>query len=470
MMQKDQAEYIESHYDVMAIQVNGHPIWVYLRMVYHAYFQRISIHYPQTKSGRLRSLPKTLAQLKSSFYGDIRQIFKKRQYLVFSDAAVRKSVNGKYVDKQFEFIMQTLGYDNVLCVEALTAVQPVHFPREKVPTKHIMSYSLFLLLSLVFWIKPMRLKGNDVLNKFKKDFNITLNHWYFFKNFLAQYDVMSLWVKWQRPKAIFVNSYYGKMPIIKAAKELNIPVIELQHGMIEHDDIAYFARRPDIDTSYFPDYFLSFGEKEKKFFKVNRYPLIPYENVYPVGSYLIDLSKKTFKLNAIILEKKASYKTVICVSGQDENEESIIAFLKQASELDSSLLFLYVPRTFYKDEVEKVYDVPTSIHIVKNMTVYDAILHADIHSSVHSTCAIEALSLGVKNILINIDGIAFQFFDKQLPDRTLTQFADTPEEYVQKIQSFQPELSRVVSEKNNCNITSGFSTNIQAFLQLLLAK
>jgi len=465
-MRKDEAEYIEAHYDVDALRINNHPIWVYLRMVYHAYFQRRFTGYPQTKTGRLRTRSQTLSQLASSFYG-MKEVFKRRPYIVFSDAALRKKVNGMYVDKQFEYLIEKIGQDNVLCVESLTAVQPKHYPKALIPTKHHMSYSFFLLLSTVFWTKRTRISGKQELKRLINKFDITLNHDYFFKNFTAQHLVMKWWLKWFKPKVIFVNSYYGKMPIIKAAKDLLIPVVEIQHGMIEHDDIAYFARKPNLDLSYFPDYFLCFGEREKQYFLNNTYPLIPPENVFPVGNYLIDLVLKTFKPNPKIERKKAHYKVTITVSGQDEREEDILNFLKDVVALNPEVLFLYVPRRFDKDGIPKHYDVPDAIFIVRDISVYEAILHGDFHSAVHSTCAIEALSLGVQNILIDIDGISSEFFGKILTDTVITKFAKTPKDFLDYIHRAKKSAPEDIMERNKENITSGFCKKIDAFLMKL---
>ena len=463
-MKRYEAEYMEEHYAVETIRVNDQPIWMYLRMVYHAYFQRVRLKLDQTKSGRIRTKAQTLSQLFSSFKG-AHKAFKKRPYIVFSDASLRKKVDGKYVDKQFDYLIEKIGQDNVLYVEALTSVQPQHYPKHLIPTKQYMSYSFFLLLSLFFWLKPIRVSQKELLNHLINEFKVTLNHSYFFRNFMAQHAVMKLWLKWIKPKVIFVNAYYGKMPIIKAAKDLNIVVVEIQHGMIESDDIAYFARKPNLDLSYFPDYFLCFGEQEKKYFLNNNYPLIPPQNIIPIGSYLIDLALKTFKPNPEIVAKKAKYKYTVTVSSQDEREDEILEFLKEVLKECPELLVLYVPRSFIKEGVPKHYSIPDNLFIVKDISVYEAILHADFHSAFYSTCAIEALSLGVQNILIDIDGIATQFFEKTLSDRTVTQFAKTPQEFSDFLRTMKRLTPKDIMMRNAINISTGFCENIDTFLK-----
>ncbi|HEX6891888.1 MAG TPA: hypothetical protein VF141_14375 [Chryseolinea sp.] len=69
----------------------------------------------------------------------------------------------------------------------------------------------------------------------------------------------------KRPKVIFLEdaSYGNNAPILLAAKDNNIKVIELQHGFINNEHIAYNLGSGIADVSemgrYFPDYFFAYG-------------------------------------------------------------------------------------------------------------------------------------------------------------------------------------------------------------------
>jgi len=80
------------------------------------------------------------------------------------------------------------------------------------------------------------------------------------------------------PNVVVVLVSYGKETFIEACKRKEIPVVELQHGVIYDHHFGYSY--PEGETKFtFPDYFLTFGE----FWNENaRFP-IPDDRVIPVG-------------------------------------------------------------------------------------------------------------------------------------------------------------------------------------------
>ena len=100
---------------------------------------------------------------------------------------------------------------------------------------------------------------------------------------------------------------------------------------------------------------------------------------------------------------------------------------------------------------------------------YELMAYTDFHTTVNSTCALEAPSLGVQNILVDIDGQAKWYYAAVLTDRRITRFADTPDEYVDIINSF-PILARAVV----CNLHEDFfatkyQENIRNFVRTYLS-
>ena len=85
-----------------------------------------------------------------------------------------------------------------------------------------------------------------------------------FRTILSEYAIYKFLFKHGKPKMLLVEdaSYGSKSHLIKAAKDLHIPVAEYQHGQINQHHIAYNFG-PSIDKSsylnFLPDYFLTFG-------------------------------------------------------------------------------------------------------------------------------------------------------------------------------------------------------------------
>ncbi|MFA9518185.1 hypothetical protein ACERIT_13380 [Halopenitus sp. H-Gu1] len=80
------------------------------------------------------------------------------------------------------------------------------------------------------------------------------------------------------PSVVVVVVSYGKETLIEACKRKEIPVVELQHGVIYEHHYGY-AYPENVTKNTFPDYLLTFGE----FWNENVSFPIPEDRVIPVG-------------------------------------------------------------------------------------------------------------------------------------------------------------------------------------------
>jgi hypothetical protein len=94
--------------------------------------------------------------------------------------------------------------------------------------------------------------------------------------------------------------------------------------------------------------------------------------------------------------------------------------------------------------------------------------YCDFHSTVNSTCALEAPSLGVQNILVDIDGLARLYYEKVLSDDRVTRFANTPEEYVDIVKSFTRLDRSVVCQLHEDFFATNYQENIHNFVKTYL--
>lgn len=113
--------------------------------------------------------------------------------------------------------------------------------------------------------------------------------------------------KRMNPKTIF--EFYSSRPTTiianKVAKELNIPIIEIQHGTVTEKN-PIFLKYSDLKRKYdcMPDYVLSYGEKLLN----PKHMPIKKENIYYIGSLFLDYKKKEYKNN------KAKKKNILFIS------------------------------------------------------------------------------------------------------------------------------------------------------------
>lgn len=128
-------------------------------------------------------------------------------------------------------------------------------------------------------------------NQFSVDFGISVNILKIVKSFLKNYqnskkNYYKLF-KRIKPNAILIDGSYGKEALINAAKNLRIPIIELQHGIVSDLHLGYnFPMKKN-----FPDYFFSFGPA---WGKMAHFP-IRQERIIPIGYQYLNTALSKLK-------------------------------------------------------------------------------------------------------------------------------------------------------------------------------
>ena len=130
------------------------------------------------------------------------------------------------------------------------------------------------------------------------------------------------------------------------------------------------------------------------------------------------------------------------------------------------ILFLYVPRRFEVNGTPKSFShLSKQILVVNHINVYESILHGHFHSTVWSTCALESLALGVKNILMDIDGFATHYLKESLSDTETTRIVKTPEEFIAIADSWGRGDKQTIRNQSSYHFVPGFQKNIKKACQ-----
>lgn len=112
-------------------------------------------------------------------------------------------------------------------------------------------------------------------------------------NFKYDYKKYTELFKKRKPKMIFVVVAYENQAIVKAAKDLGITVVELQHGTITDYHLGYSypkRTRAGGNIEYFPDRILTFGD-----YWINEGTCpISKENIIPIGFPYFEAQSKDF--------------------------------------------------------------------------------------------------------------------------------------------------------------------------------
>jgi hypothetical protein len=470
-------EEIEAKYPVDRILVDREQVWPYLRIFYHLeYVTKIWGQNGETQYGEplypqpsvSQRLKVYLEVVKNSSYG-LKNWLGKYDYVALSNTQERRSINGKYFNRLIDTMIDELGRDSVLYIERRA---PSFYPIKKVHTKRVVGRDLIdlIMLLVAFWekitLRRYTIQNRYILQAIQRDYNLEIDDAQLIKTYIIQRRVYSLLFRMIKPKAILLSDYYSaNMPAIKAARNLGIKVVEFQHGLIGNENPAYNVG-VEIDKTYFPDYLLVFGRKEIETFANSRF--IEPKNVFPVGSFYIEHMRSN-RPECSLAKRLENYKRSVGITLSWTDEKSSIAFVRQAANLDKRIFYILIPRRptlVYYDTL----NLPENVAIIKDMNFYEVITYVDFHSTVSSTCAIEAPSLGVQNILIDIDGVSKRFFGNILNDSRITRYINTPKEFVNTINTFEKLSKDTISKLNEDIIATDYKKNIRDFINLHLKQ
>lgn len=453
---------IEGKYPVDTISVKGEQVWPYLRVAYDfQYIDKISSQEGEKPSSPSLSFLKKLKRLLNIPYG-IKNWLGKYDYIAISSTNERRLINGKYLNKLLDPVIDKLGRGRVLYIEIPA---PSLYPIASIYTNKVVCYDVLVVLTMIaeaFTLRRYKIKNELILRNINKEYDLSVDYLKVIKRFYARRMVFSLLFHMKKPKVVLLSCYYGLLEsAIRAAKDSGAEVIEFQHGFIgrEHPEYNVYA---ELDKGCFPDYLAVFGKGELETFSNSRF--IQPQHVYPVGSFYIEYVKTSHIPNKNLVQRLKNYKVSIGITLASITESRVIEFVCQAAALDRDICYLLIPR-YPQGEHYSSFELPGNVMIVKDENFYELMTLADFHATVFSTCAIEAPSLGVQNILINIDGLSKRFYGNILNDSRVTRFADTPQEFVSIANGFEKLDRDTIVKLNEDLIAVDYERNIQGLIR-----
>ncbi len=426
MINKNVLELIEAKYNVEDIVLsNGMSAWPLVRQAVYFSIQNKELGY----SNKLRTRNKWQL-FKNVFYGfwNIFQL-RKFNYIFFNNTQKRELINGKFYDIYADAWADKLGQDKSLFIEWATIK---HYSKKKVHSQFIIS-DLILKIFETFH-KPFisfKIKNENILKDIEKEYDINLPYRTIIKAGLAEYKAYTYFFKRTKPKAIFLLSSFTKAGIAFAAKKLNIPLYEPQHGYIGagHPFYHTFKKFP----KFYPDYLISFGASEKE----AKYPTLIFhsENIIPVGSLQLEIVKQK-SIPKDLLSLTQNYRTCFCVTLQAIKDENILKWIEKEAQTHKDWLFIVRPKqpTFNLS----LYVNEENVKVLPEFSTYEVLKSSDYNISIFSTTVIEGIFLGAKPILYNIDGLPAKYFDVSNGDVAIVEPGDEiSEAHLLKLGTFE---------------------------------
>lgn len=445
---------IEKNYDVAKIRAGRFQVWPFLRW---AYFSSYLMTYDSDNPQHFSFWDK-FSLLKNVYYG-VHNIFRRYDFIIHSNTSELKYIEGKYHNKLTDQIYRDLSGSTILYIEEPL---PFHYPKKQIAYPAIVSGTLLKLIKKclhVMYLRKIPVYHSELLDTINSKFGLDIDYHGIINSFFRDYHLFSTFFRIMRPKAIFTtgHDHHG----IKAANDMGITTVEIQHGAIGEHHPAYHSSI-NLDTSFYPCNILVFGNYDKQC--LEKSPLFRDSKIYPVGSFYTDYEYKTKLKLETIEQKKKNYRRSVGVTLQWTVEDRVIQFIINAARKNDRILYVLIPRPKDNTDFSK-YTLPDNVLVYEDHDFYRTIKHLDFHSTVNSTCALEAPSLGIQNILIDIDGQARKYYKNILSNANITKFINTQEEYVSTILNFDKQDPDIVRKGNSDVIATNYQGNIHHFLK-----
>ncbi len=411
---------IEQNFKTDTIRLSdGTRLWNLLRIFLYSNFQKL--HQPTTqKKLNKNSVTSALSIFKESFL----PLHLPQNITVcgFSSGESRKLTNNTYYDIYLDPLYEVLGDKLAVFEWPETTGQRRKYDHPVYSRHHIaMHVPLWtktfwdLLFNTLLGRKNYSIESEDVLQEIieflstsaaldkiqlTKDISDFITVFVAIKQFL--YDILTK----IQPQAVLIRCGYGRFPMAlsQACRQLKIPAIELQHGLITAYLPAYRRATASTNKDCLPEYLLAQGEIYADL--VRNGNLFDKEKVVSTGYPY---------LQRILFEKKETppqkqtyspYPRNILITSQwivaAEIKDFIIKVADELERLTMDVGILFKPHPY---DTNNYTDLKKNKHIVlidKYDDTFKLFSVADIHSTVYSTSGLEAMAFGTPNIFVDI--------------------------------------------------------------------
>jgi hypothetical protein len=219
---------------------------------------------------------------------------------------------------------------------------------------------------------------------------------------------------------IFIICSYGKEAIICAAKELGIPIVELQHGIISPLHLGY-DYPPNHNKVNFPDYFFSFGPA---WGQMAHFP-IPQEKIIPIGYQYLNTA--VLKLKDVMKKDQVLFLSQGTI-GDRLSDFAVNLLDHRPSHV--SIVYKLHPGEYlrWRTEYKSLYDASEKglITVIDgdNPPLYELMAESKWQIGVNSTALFEGMAFKCKTYIVDLPGIEYvetlidnnEFFLVQKPE------------------------------------------------------
>jgi hypothetical protein len=198
------------------------------------------------------------------------------------------------------------------------------------------------------------------------------------------------------PKLVVLNVSYGRETFIEACKQQNIPVVELQHGVIYPNHLGYAYPGPRTKET-FPDYLLTFGEF---WTNVVEFP-IPDDHIIPVGYPYLEQSVD--KYDHVETRDQLLF---ISQGAIGEQLSKFAVAVNQHPDIDHEIVYKLHPGEYDRWQTEYPWLVDVDFKVIDQSEpeLYRLFAESQGQIGVYSTAVYEGLRFGLETYLYECPG------------------------------------------------------------------
>lgn len=261
--------YLEEKYSLIDLEIDGVKPW---------HLQRVSIDYHLGRTCGLMQSPHTALGFKDKIYHSFSLIknmimynpffASKAEVLIISSPRVKQE-EGIYIDPYTHYLLQELGAENIKVIELESPLNGKHLP---LPQKDKFYIDFIFICRRVFsrWIriqnsqsKILKAVESEISEKVG-EYDLSTFLYQTVKLYKIEYVLYRRLLKKISPKKIYLVTGYSFGALIKAAKDLGIETIELQHGNFSKFHFGYYYGEKKRELEYFPDKILVWNKYWKE--------------------------------------------------------------------------------------------------------------------------------------------------------------------------------------------------------------
>lgn len=370
--------------------------------------------------------------------------------LIYGTGRRRLEPNGKYWDIYFDPIYEG-GLNNYVHLEPARQ-ESNNCPKQTDKIRHTDLIGSGSKIPLKFGLKEPEIPDEvqdklvEIMKRMSIRFNVKINLCSLVYNSLYLrkpkswlYDKL---LKIIDPKVFVIVCSYGKETLIEVAKSLDIPVIELQHGIISEHHLGYSYK--NATKKMFPDYLLVWGDIWRESADI---PL-PNDRIISTGYPYLDKQKANYR-------SVSSTKQIIFLSQASVGDElsKLAVKLSQYDDIGYNIIYKLHPNEYknWEDRYPRLSEADLRVIGENGPELYNLFAKSSIQVGVYSTALFEGIAFGLSTYVYKIAGWEYV---KNLVSESSVQTFSSDKELISLLQNVRdPNNKATFFEKNSIHNT-----------------